>query len=351
MPRRAATSEGGGRVGRISRRSLLRGVGTLGVALAAGCGGPGPLTVASPTTRLHRIGLLIQSDPARQSVESFRRGLGELGYVEGRDFAFHERDAQGDFERLPALASELAQTPLDVIVAIGDRSAFAAKAATSTIPIVFSGVGNAVRQGLVSDLVRPGGNITGVTNLGRQHKQLELLKEAVPGLVRVAHLGYGAGEELANITRDALEDCRALGLACVPNVINSPPSPSELEAALEAIERAGPDGLFVWFSVRSYGAASHDRVLAFAIEHRLPQLFLSVDSARRGGLIGMEARLEARYRIVARQVDRILKGANPGDLPVEENAVFDIALNRSMARKIGLTFPHSVLLQAKEVID
>jgi putative ABC transport system substrate-binding protein len=338
-------------VSRISRRRFLRGVGTLGVALAAGCA-PGPLTVASPTPRLRRIGVLIQSDPARQSFELLRRGLGALGYVEGRDFAFHERDAQNDFERLPALASEVVKTPVDVIVTIGAASPLAAKAATSTIPIVFASVNNAVRQGLVTDLIRPGGNLTGVTGFGRQHKQLELLKEMAPGLVRVAHLGDSRdpGAELANISRDALEDCRTLGLECLPNVIQ-PTSPSELEAALQAIERARPDGLFVWLSVRSFGPANFDRVIAFAIEHRLPQMFTSVDSARRGGLIGMEVNREAGYRIVARQVDRILKGANPGDLPVEENTIIDVVLNRSMARKIGLTFPDSVLRRATEVID
>jgi putative ABC transport system substrate-binding protein len=335
----------------ISRRRLLRGVGTLGVALAAGCG-PGPLSVAPPTPRLRRIGVLIQNDPARESFELLRRGLGGIGYAEGRDFAFYQRDAQGVLERLPALASELVESPVDVIVAIGTGpSALAAKAATSTIPIVFGNVSNPVRQGLVSDLVRPGGNLTGVTNPTRKHKELELLKEAVPGLVRVAHLGSGTGEELANTTRDAAEDCQTLGLACVANVMNSPSSTSELEIALQAIERARPDGLFVWISARSFGVAGLDRILAFAIEHRLPQLFLQIDSARRGGLIGMEASLEARYRIVARQVDRILKGANPGDLPVEENTTFDIALNRTMARTIGFTFPQSVLLRATEVVD
>lgn len=337
---------------RISRRRLLRGVGTLGVALAAGCG-PGPLTVAPPAPRLRRIGLLIQSGTSG-SAELFRRGLGGLGYVEGRDFEFHERDAQGVFERLPALASELVETPVDVIVTIGNApAALAAKAATSTIPIVFGSTGNVVRQGIVSDLVRPGGNVTGVTSVGRVAKQLELLKEAVPGLVRVAHLGDAKASDLADISRDALEDCRTLGLECLPNVIN-PGSPAELEAALQAIERARPDGLFSWITVSLIslnGAAGFARVLAFAIEHRLPQLFLNVDGARRGGLIGMAESREAGYRIVARQVDRILKGANPGDLPVEENTIFDIALNRSMARKIGLTFPQSVLLRATEMID
>jgi putative ABC transport system substrate-binding protein len=333
----------------LGRRRFLRGVGTLGVALAAGCG-PGPLTVAPPTPRLRRIGLLIQSSPT-QSVELLRRGLGELGYVEGRDFGFHERDAQSVFERLPGLASELVETPVDVIVTIGNApAALAAKAATSTIPIVFGSTGNVVRQGIVSDLVRPGGNVTGVTSLGRRHKELELLKEAVPGLLRVAHLGDARASDLEGLTRDALDDCRTLGLECLPNVI-SPSSPAELEVALQAIERARPDGLFVWIGVPTLGAANFDRVLAFAIEHGLPQLFLGLEGARRGGLIGMGESREAGYRIVARQVDRILKGSNPGDLPVEVNTVFDIALNRSMARKIGLTFPQSVLLQATEVIN
>jgi putative ABC transport system substrate-binding protein len=340
-------------VSRISRRRFLRGVGTLGVALAAGCG-PGPLAVAPLTPRLRRIGLLIQSGPT-QGVELLRRELGALGYVEGRDFAFHERDAQNVLERLPALASELVETPVDVIVTIGNAPAvLVAKDATSTIPIVFSTVGNVVRQGLVSDVRRLGGNLTGVIGLGRVAKQLELLKETAPGLVRVAFLGDARATDLANITRDTLEDCQVLGLACVPNVIISPVvsgSPTELEAALQAIERARPDGLFVWLGVQFFGAAGLDRILAFAIEHRLPQLFLGLDVARRGGLIGMQASLEARYRIVARQVDRILRGANPGDLPVEENTVSDIVLNRSMARKIGLTFPQSVLLRATEMID
>jgi putative ABC transport system substrate-binding protein len=335
---------------RISRRRILRGVGTLGVAVAVGSG-PGPLTVVPPTPRFRRIGLLARSG-IPETAELFRRGLGELGYVEGRDFELHERNAGGVVERLPELAFELVKTPVDVIVTINSGPALAAKAATSTIPIVFHSTGNVVRQGIVSDLVRPGGNVTGTTSLVRVHKELELLKEAVPGLVRVAHLGEGKGApDLADITRDALEDCRTLGLECLGHLITPGPDVlAELEVALQNIERFRPDALFVWISV-SLGAAGLDRVLAFAIERRLPQLFLSVDSARRGALIGMQASVEARYRIIARQVDRILKGANPGDLPLEENTVFDIALNRSMARKIGFTFPQSVLIQATEVID
>jgi putative ABC transport system substrate-binding protein len=333
---------------RIGRRGLLRGVGTLGVALAAGCA-PGPLAVAPPTPRLRRIGLLVTNTlgPSDGS-ETFSRELRDLGYIEGRDFVLERRAGQGRHELLPALASELVETRVDVIVTTGGpQTALAAKAATSTIPIVFSGVANVVLQGLVSGVARPGGNVTGVANADRVAKQLELLKEAVPGLVRVAHLGDANTLDLARITRDALEDCQALGLACVPNVISAP---TELDAALEAIERARPDGLFVWVGVQTFGAAGLDRVIAFAIEHRLPQLFLGTDNARRGGLIGMGPNPEARWRIVARQVDRILKGATPGDLPVEENTVFDIVLNRSMARKIGFTFPDSVLLQASEVI-
>jgi putative ABC transport system substrate-binding protein len=299
---------------------------------------------------LRRIGLLTRSgSPA--TAELFGRGLGELGYVEGRDFELHERNAEGVVERLPALAFELVETPVDVIVTINSGPALAAKAATSTIPIVFHSTGNVVRQGLVSDLVRPGGNVTGTTSLVRVHKELELLKESVPGLVRVAHLGDAQGTDLADVTRDALEDCRTLGLECLGNVITLGPNRlAELEVALQNIERFRPDALFVWISV-SLVAAGLDRVLAFAIERRLPQLFLSVDVARRGGLIGMQASVEARWRIVARLVDSIFKGANPGDLPVEENSVFDIVLNRATARKIGLTFPQSVLLRATEVID
>jgi putative tryptophan/tyrosine transport system substrate-binding protein len=340
-----------GRASDVSRRRFLRSVGTLGVALAAGCA-PGPLTVAPPTPRLRRIGLLISSNATGRSVESFRRALGDLGYVEGLNFAFDLRDAQNLLERLPALAAELVEARVDVIVTIGnDPPALAAKSATSTIPIVFAHVGNVVAQGLVSDVARPGGNLTGVANLGRWGKQLELLKETVPGLVRLAHLGDARAPDLARITRVTLEDCETLGLECLPNTLSSPDSPDELEAALQSIQRARPDGLFVWLSSLTLGASGLDRVIAFAIEHRLPQLFLSVDSARRGGLIGMQVNLDAGYRIVARQVDRILRGANPGDLPVEENSFFDIVLNRSMARKIGVTFPNSVLLRAAEMID
>ena len=331
---------------RISRRGFVRGVATLGVAFAAGCG-PGPLTIAPPTPRLRRIGLLSRSGTP-ETAESFRRGLGELGYVEGRDFELHERNAAGVVERLPARAFELVEIPVDVIVTINSGPALAAKSATTTIPIVFQSTGNVLRQGLVSDLVRPGGNVTGTTSLARVHKELELLNEAVPGLVRVAHLGEGSAPDLSDISRDALEDCRTVGLECLPNVIN-PSSAAELEAALQNIERFRPDALFVWISV-SLGAAGLDRILAFAIERRLPQLFLSVESARRGALIGMQANVEARWRIIARQVDRILKGAKPGDLPVEENTIFDIVLNRSMAKKIGLTFPDSVLRRATEIV-
>jgi putative ABC transport system substrate-binding protein len=327
----------------ISRRRLLHGVGTLGVALATRCA-PAPFKVA-PTLRLRRIGFLsINAQPL--TFATFQREMRELGYVEDRDFVSEVRNAEGVPEQLPALASDLVRIPVDVIVTPGVQALLAAKAATSTIPVVFANATNLVRQGIVADLARPGGNVTGVTSSVRIAKHLELLRDAVPGLVRVAHLGDSRVPDLVDITRHALEDSEALRLVALPHPIR----PDELGAALQSIERERPEALFLWLGKGTWGDGGWDRILTFAVEHHLPQMCTSVLSARNGALMGMSVNADGSWRIVARQVDRVLKGANPGELPVEENPDWEVVLSQSMARKIGFTFPPSVLRRATEVL-
>jgi putative ABC transport system substrate-binding protein len=272
------------------------------------------------------------------------------GYREGPDYVLELRHAEGRNERLPALAEELVRLNVDVILTSGLAAIGAARQATTTIPIVFAAAGDPVGAGLVASLARPGGNATGLSLVAGDEaaKRLELLKEAVPGLSRVAVLwnpstvaprpqGQFAQTEVA---------AQALGLQVLSLPLGSP---GDLDSVQAAAIAGGADGLIL---VTGAGSATHvPQVAAFAAENRLPGISQEAGFARAGGLMEHGPNITENYRRAAYYVDRILKGAQPADLPVERPMRYDFIINAKTAQALGLTIPPHVLLQATEVIQ
>jgi putative tryptophan/tyrosine transport system substrate-binding protein len=304
---------------------------------------------AQQPKKVPRIGFLAPSDPASQSTEAIRRALRELGYMEGQNIVIEYRYMEGKRDRVPELAGELVRLKVDIIVVSGTGPARAAKNATKTIPIVMTGLGaDPVEEGLIESLAHPGGNVTGVTNLGRElgGKRLELLKEAVPKVARVAVL-Y---EPVAGSVREVKEllpvAARALGLTIQPWEVRAA---DDFERVFAAISKWRPDGLYVP-AAGPVMTANQKRIVDFALKSRLPSMYslrLFVDA---GGLMHYGADLADSYRRVAYYVDKILKGAKPADLPVEQPTKFELVINLKTAKQIGVTIPQKVLGRADKVI-
>ena len=307
---------------------------------------------AQQPKKVWRIGYLSNveavSDSAR--TEAIRVLLRDLGYIEGQNIAIEYRYTEGKPDRLPDLSAELVRLKVDVIVVAGGSGVIrAAKNATKTIPIVMAGQGlDPVEAGLVESLARPGGNITGFTNLSGYlgGKRLELLKDAVPKIGRVAVL------YLANNPRNTFEfkevlqvSARALKLTMLPREVRDA---NDFEPAFAAIKRERPDALLVLGDPLMN--RSHKRTAAFAIKSRLPSMYGSRDAVDAGALMFYGADLADSYRRVAYFVDRILKGAKPADLPVEQPTKFEFVINLKTAKQIGLTIPPEVLARASRLI-
>ena len=314
-----------------------------------------PLTSeAQPATKVYRIGFLHTGQPPpfgppnpRTNFGAFRQGLFELGYVDGRDVVIESRFADGKVDRLPALAAELVALQVDVLVAANTTSARAAKEATATIPIVFIVGADPLGQGLVASFARPGGNVTGVTaNPGPEiaGKALELFKEAVPRMLRVAVL-YSSQLLFDASVRVQQRVAPKLGMTLLPYDVNTL---NELTAALAAITRDRANGLFLFGS--AINSKHFDLISEFATRNRLPTMYDDADFVEDGGLMSYNSSpLDVRRR-AARLVNKILKGAKPGDMPVEEPTKFDLAVNLKTARAIGLTIAPSILARADQII-
>jgi putative tryptophan/tyrosine transport system substrate-binding protein len=310
------------------------------------------LAEAQQPKKIPRIGYLSAGDPASESPRSevIRLALRELGYVEGQNIAIEYRYSHGKNDRASDLAAELVRLRVDVIVvAGGDPWIRAAKNATKTIPIVMVGVGaDPVEAGLVESLARPGGNVTGITNLGPElgGKRLELLKEAVPKLARVAVLYDPASPGTAREMQELLPvAARALGLTVQAWDVRAADG---FEKVFAALSKERPDGLYVLAGplVRANGK----RIADFALKSRLPSMYAIRESVDAGGLLYYGADVADSYRRVAYYVDRILKGAKPADLPVEQPTKFEFVINLKTAKQIGLTIPPNVLARADKVI-
>jgi putative ABC transport system substrate-binding protein len=306
---------------------------------------------AQQPAKVPRIGYLVGGDPTTESSRSkaIRLALRELGYIEGQNIAIEYRYAEGKLDRQPVLAAELVSLKVDIIVAAGGGIIQAAKNATKTIPIVMAGSPNdPVEAGLIESLARPGGNVTGVTTLSRElgGKRLELLKEAVPKLARVAVLYDPTTPVSAHEVKEVLPvAARALRLTIQPWEVRAADG---FERVFAALNRERPDGLYM-----SPGPLMRDnqkRIVGFALKSRLPSVYQSKEAVDAGGLMSYGADLADSYRRVAYYVDKILKGAKPADLPVEQPTKFELVINIKTAKQIGVTIPQSVLYRADKVI-
>jgi putative ABC transport system substrate-binding protein len=330
----------------MDRRAFLAALarGLLAAPLAAG---------AQQAAKIARIGYLSGSLAAGPHLpEAFRQGLRDLGYVEGRNVVIEYRDAEGKPERLPALAAELVALKVDVIFAPGTPHALAAKQATRTLPIIFAGVpADPVASGLVTSLARPGGNITGLSALTLElvGKRLELLTQAVPGVTRVAVLWQpgGQGERTG---KDMLKEAEVAGRALgVRLQFVEARGPADFDRAFSDMTRARAGGLTVLGS--TLFVTERRRLVDLAAKNRLPVVYQWREGVDAGGLMAYGPSVPDLFRRAATYVDKILKGAKPGDLPVEQPTKFELVINLKTAKALGLTIPQSLLQRADQVME
>ena len=305
------------------------------------------------TAKMPRVGMLMAGPAAHSAaiLDPFYRGLHELGYVEGQNLAIERRDGDWKPDRLPALAAELVELKVDIIVAWSTPTARAAKQATNSIPIIAAVMADPVGDELVANLARPGGNVTGTTFLGPElvPKRLQLLRDVVPGLARVAALWHphAYGERtMASVVRDIEDAARTLGmqLQLVPA-----DGPDDIASAFSTMAKERADAFMVFPSPMLFG--EHRRIVELAASNRLPGMYQAREFVDAGGLMSYGANLDDLFRRTATYVDKILKGAKPADLPVERPTKFELVINLKAARTVGLTINRDILLVADEVIE
>jgi putative ABC transport system substrate-binding protein len=303
---------------------------------------------AQEASQTHRIGVLMYDGAPPGLLEAFREGLQDLGYVEGKNITIEMRDAAGKNEQLGALADELLGLDVAVILAVNTPAAQAAKKATATIPIVITRVADPVKSGLVSSLARPGGNVTGssVMHTDLSAKRIELLREILPGLSRVVVLSNadnpGHTPQVAVMERASSE----LGLEFLSLPVRGP---SDLPGAFQAATEAGAEALIVLDDTSFTN--NRDQILELAADHGLPVVARYKDFADAGALIAYGPSLPALYRRAAYYTDKILKGAKPSDLPIDQPTRFELVVNLKAAKSLGLTMPRAVLMRADHVIE
>jgi putative ABC transport system substrate-binding protein len=310
--------------------------------------------VAQQTAKIARIGYLTTADLAtapHHLREAFFNGLRGLGYIEGRNLVIEYRSAEGKVERLPALAAELVSLKVDVILAPASVHVLAAEQATRTIPIVFVNSGDPVASGLVTSLARPGGNVTGLSTLTVDliGKCLEQIPQAVPGVSRVAVL-WSPGDSPERTEKDMLKRAevaaRALGMRLQFVEMRGP---ADFDRAFSEMTGARAGALTVLASTMFFG--ERRRLVELTAKNRLPAVYTSRDFVDAGGLMSYGPDYADLFRRAATYVDKILKGAKPGDLPVEQPTKFDLVINLKTAKALGLTIPPSLLQRADQVIE
>ena len=307
-------------------------------------------------TKIPQIGILSlgrgdKSDASLTTLDAFTPALQELGYTEGRNIAFDRKFADGDANKLSGLAQELVERRVDAIVALATPAVRAAKRATSAIPIVGIAMADPVQDELASSLARPGGNVTGTTFLGPElvSKRLQLLKEIVPGLSRVVVLWHprAYGERtMAGMLKEIESAAESLGtrLQLVPAA-----SPADLDSAFAAMAKERTDGLIVFPSPMLF--SQYPRIVAFAADNRLPAMYVAREGVEVGGLVSYGVNLPDLSRASAIYLDKILKGAKPAELPIQQPTKFELVINLKTARALGLTISRDFLLIADEVIE
>ena len=328
-------------------RSRLTLVASIVLALLAA-----PFAVESQPAKVARIGFLSASslaDPRTQTfVDAFRQSLRDLGWVEGQNVVIEYRWAEDKTERLPELAADLAQRKVDILLAATTPAIRAAKEATGTIPIVMANAGEAVGSGFVTSLARPGGNITGLSMLAGElvAKQLQILKEVVPKVSRVALLWNPANPSNPVQRAHAEDAARAAGVRLEPLEVRGP---ADVDRAFATMTKERAGGIIVL--VDSLLISQRTRIADLATKHRLPTIYGLIDHVRAGGLVAYGPNIPDLYRRAAIYVDKILKGAKPGDLPIEQPTKFELVVNLKTAKALGLTIPPSLLLRADQVIE
>jgi putative ABC transport system substrate-binding protein len=327
----------------ITRRSVLL-AGAIGTLAAA------RFSRGQAPSKIPRIAILwfgsMDTAAALQDRSAFRQRLAALGHVEGRNIVIEERSAGGNPERLRELARELAASEVDVIVTPAVTASRAARQATGTIPIVMVHAGDPVAAGLIASLTRPGGNVTGSMNLSYAGKQIELMREIAPRAARLAILLNPSNANAPRYVTDAMDAARTFNLSlAVAEVVR----PEDFRNAFAAIRDMRPDGLLVMADPLIGDQIA--QVIAFAASARLPAIYDQPAYARAGGMAAYGPLLVEHYVMAAGYVDKILKGAKPADLPVEQPTRIQLVINLKTAKTLGLAIPRSILLRADEVIE
>ena len=307
-----------------------------------------PLAAAAPPSgQVYRIGILSTDPPLAPLWEALLDGLRERGYSEGRNLVFERRFSEGKAERFPELAAELVRLRVDCIIVPTTPAALAAKHATQTIPIVMTTAIDPVGAGLVASLARPGGNVTGNAILYPElsTKRLEILKDVVPGLSRVVVLWNAANPANASVWQETQAAAGALGLLLHSQDVRGA---QDFEGAFARTAQVHPDALLVLDD--AFINMHRQRIAEFATQQHLPSVFAARESVVAGGLMSYGPSLPDLFRRAATYVDKILKGAKPGDLPVEQPTKFELVINLKTAKALGLTIPPTLLFQADEVI-
>jgi putative ABC transport system substrate-binding protein len=325
------------------------------IALAGGAAAWPLAARAQQAARMYRVGWVVSTAPLSELVgenpinlqtKAFVGGMHDLGYIEGKNLAIERRSAEGKFERLPEIIGELVGLNVDVIVSATDVVIQKAMTVTSTTPIVMAGVAVPVERGFVQSLARPGGNVTGLSSVASIDivaKRVELLKELVPNLRRLASLQ--SEENPLGVSRSVEEASRRLGLS----FLLAEHTKTDFANAFELIRRERPDALHVALTPGTF--VKRHSIVEFAAENHLVTIYPSRYFAEAGGLISLGANYDDLSRRAASFVDKILKGAKPADLPVEQPTKFDLVINLRTAKLLGLTVPASVLVQATEVLE
>ena len=306
--------------------------------------------LAQKQGKVWRIGILMEAEPTDYAwtLEGFKLGMHELGYVDGRDYVLEQRAALNDTSRLHALAAELIALKVDLIVATGTPSAMAARDATREIPILITTVGNPVGSGLAVSLRRPGGNVTGLTQIGSElvSKRLDLLRQIVPGLRRVGFLHDPDNASTVLSYKQLQSDCARLGYTLIAVPVHKR---EDFAAAFSALQRDKAQGVVV--SNVSLFRTWRTSIIEQAAKHRLPAVYGDLSWSIAGGLVSYFANAVEAYRRAATYADKIFKGAKPGELPIQQPTKFELVINLKTAKALGLKLPPSVMVQATRVIE